>query len=140
MQGKQWVDKVKRMQVKKLRNQEGLEELFEAQHMGLAYERIGILPTEGASLPSNSVEPASGLNALMMNVNSQLLLDSGRPRSFYLVKHFTSATELSLIDGCLEEEVVILPDEVTGPSSTISDTETGSKLEPLSCSHANSLP
>lgn len=100
------------MQPKKLRTREGWEELFEAQHLGLAYERMGILPVDGSSLPSSTAEPTSGLNALMMNVNSQFSLEGGRARSPYCVKHFTSAIDLDLVDGCIEEEVVILASDL----------------------------
>jgi hypothetical protein len=117
------------MPIKRLKTREGWDELFEAQHLGLAYEKMGLLPADGASLPTATPESASGaLNTLMMNVNPQYLLDGGRSRPPFLVKHFTSATDLDLVDGCLEEEVQI----TLSPSSADSNEHATTTIDPES--------
>jgi hypothetical protein len=121
------------MATKRLKTREGWDELFEAQHVGMAYEKMGLLPSDGSALPTATSEPApSALNALMMNVNPQFLLDGGRSRPLFLVKHFTSATDLDLIDGCLEEEVQLTPsppDADQGTSLDAADAELRKKAE-----------
>jgi hypothetical protein len=121
------------MPTKRLKTREGWDELFEAQHVGMAYEKMGLLPSDGSSLPTATSEPApSALNALMMNVNPQFLLDGGRSRPPFLVKHFTSATDLDLIDGCLEEEVQLTPSPPgadQGTSLDAADAELRQKAE-----------
>jgi len=111
--------------LKKVRNQDAWDELFEAQHVGLAYQKMGLLTDDDTWLrtTSLSMEQTLGFNSLV----------SGRGRPSYLVKHFTSATDLDLADGCVEAEVLLVPANIAtssgrefdGQASTLVQDESG---------------